>query len=40
MTLLQCSDGDDASTGVSYLELAEFIIRNGSQPEQDFTCKK
>jgi serine/threonine-protein kinase HipA len=35
MTLLQRSDGDDASTGASYLELAEFIIRNGSQPNQD-----
>lgn len=35
MTLLQRLDGDDASTGASYLELAEFIIRNGSQPDQD-----
>ncbi len=35
MTLLQRSDGDDASTGVSYLELAEFIARYGSQPDQD-----
>lgn len=35
MTLLQRSDGDDASTGASYLELAEFIIRYGSQPDQD-----
>jgi len=35
MTLLQRSDGDDASTGASYLELAEFIIRNGSQPDND-----
>ncbi len=35
MTLLHRSDGDDASTGTSYLELAEFIIRHGAQPEQD-----
>jgi serine/threonine-protein kinase HipA len=35
MTLLQRSDGDDASTGVSYLELAEFIVQKGAQPEQD-----
>lgn len=35
MTLLQHSDGDDASTGVSYLELAEFIIRQGAQPNTD-----
>jgi serine/threonine-protein kinase HipA len=35
MTLLQRKDGDDASTGVSYLELAEFIIQQGSQVLQD-----
>lgn len=35
MTLLQRSDGDDASKGVSYLELAEFIMQQGGQPEQD-----
>jgi len=35
MTLLQRSDGDDASNGASYLELAEFIIRQGSQAMQD-----
>lgn len=35
MTLLQRTDGDDASTGASYLELAEFIIRSGAQPERD-----
>lgn len=35
MTLLQRSDGDDASTGASYLELAEFIIRQGSEVERD-----
>lgn len=35
MTLLQYKDGDNASTGASYLELAEFIMRQGSQPTQD-----
>lgn len=35
MTLLQRADGDDASTGASYLELAEFIMQQGSQPTQD-----
>lgn len=35
MTLLQRSDGDDASNGASYLELAEFIMRNGALPAQD-----
>lgn len=35
MTLLQRSDGDDASNGASYLELAEFIARHGTQPDQD-----
>lgn len=35
MTMLQRSDGDDASTGASYLELAEFIIQRGAQPTQD-----
>ena len=35
MTLLQRTDGDDASTGASYLELAEFIIHSGAQPERD-----
>lgn len=35
MTLLQRIDGDDASRGVSYLELAEFIIRQGAKPDQD-----
>jgi serine/threonine-protein kinase HipA len=28
-------DGDNASTGVSYLELAEFITQQGAKPEQD-----
>jgi serine/threonine-protein kinase HipA len=35
MTLLQHSDGDDASKGASYLELAEFIMQQGAQPKQD-----
>lgn len=35
MTLLQRSDGDDASNGASYLELAEFIAQYGVQPDQD-----
>lgn len=35
MTLLQQSDGDDATMGVSYLELAQFIMQAGSQPAQD-----
>ena len=35
MTLLQRSDGDDAASGVSYLELAELIIKSGSQTAPD-----
>src|SRR3990167_2997332 len=35
MTLLQHSDGDDYSKGVSYLELAEFIMHYGAQPNAD-----
>lgn len=35
MTLLQRSDGDDSSSGASYLEIAEFIIQQGAQPAQD-----
>jgi len=35
LTLLQRTDGDDASKGASYLELAEFITRQGAQPDQD-----
>jgi serine/threonine-protein kinase HipA len=34
-TMLQRSDGDDASQGVSYLELANFILQQGAQPEKD-----
>jgi serine/threonine-protein kinase HipA len=35
MTLLGYSDGADASTGASYLEIAEFIARSGSRPDAD-----
>ncbi len=35
MTLLQRTDGDDAAKGTSYLELAEFIIQQGAQPDRD-----
>lgn len=35
MTLLQYKDGDDASIGASYLELAEFIMQHGENPTQD-----
>ncbi len=34
-TLLKRSDGDDASKGLSYLELAEFIMQRGAKPTQD-----
>lgn len=35
MTLTGHGDGDDASTGASYLELAEVLINQGSQPNED-----
>lgn len=35
MTMTGRTDGDDASTGASYLELAEALMRHGSQPNQD-----
>jgi serine/threonine-protein kinase HipA len=35
MTLLGYTDGTDYNDGVSYLDLAEFIIRNGAQVDQD-----
>ncbi|OGT60937.1 MAG: toxin HipA [Gammaproteobacteria bacterium RIFCSPHIGHO2_12_FULL_45_12] len=35
MTLLQRTDGDDASTGASYIELAAFIIRQGANVAED-----
>lgn len=35
MTLLQRSDGDDASKGASYLELVDFLIKQGSSTSKD-----
>jgi serine/threonine-protein kinase HipA len=35
MTLLGLTDGQDGSTGVSYLHLAEFIQRHGARPNSD-----
>lgn len=35
MTLLGYSDGANAAAGVSYLQLAEFIMRHGAAPDQD-----
>lgn len=35
MTLLQRFDGDDAGKGASYLELAEFIMRQGARSSHD-----
>jgi len=35
LTLLERSDGDDASTGASYLELAEVLVQYGSRTNQD-----
>ncbi|CAI0993304.1 type II toxin-antitoxin system HipA family toxin [Serratia quinivorans] len=35
MTMTRHQDGDDASTGVSYLELAEVLITQGSQTNTD-----
>lgn len=35
MTLLQRQDGDDATLGVSYLHLAEFLMREGADPVRD-----
>ena len=35
MTLLGYADGADAAVGVSYLELAEFIMRNGAAVAED-----
>jgi serine/threonine-protein kinase HipA len=35
ITLLQHTDGDDATSGASYLELAEFLIQLGSQVSRD-----
>ncbi|MBA2654365.1 MAG: type II toxin-antitoxin system HipA family toxin [Gammaproteobacteria bacterium] len=35
LTLLQRRDGHDAALGASYLELAEFLIQNGSHAKKD-----
>ncbi len=35
MTLLGYTDGTDASSGVSYLELVDFITKHGASPEND-----
>ncbi len=35
MTLTGHQDGEDASTGVSYLELADVLIRHGAQTNTD-----
>ncbi|MBV7531360.1 type II toxin-antitoxin system HipA family toxin [Chitinophaga sp. sic0106] len=35
MTMLGYSDGADYTTGVSYLELAEFLIKNGAKVDED-----
>lgn len=35
MTMTRHQDGDDASNGVSYLELADVLIRQGAQTRQD-----
>ena len=35
MTLTGRADGDDASSGASYLELAEVLMRNGSNTDRD-----
>lgn len=35
MTLLGHSDGDDAASGVSYLEMAEFLMQHGAQAKED-----
>ena len=35
MTMLGKQDGDGADTGVSYLDLADFLVRDGAQVGQD-----
>jgi serine/threonine-protein kinase HipA len=35
MTMTEHTDGDDASTGASYLEIANVLIRHGSSPNED-----
>jgi serine/threonine-protein kinase HipA len=35
MTLLNCADGNNHEDGISYLEIAEFILQNGSNALSD-----
>lgn len=35
MTLLGKKDGDSGDTGISYLDLADFPVRNGAQVNED-----
>lgn len=35
MTMLGYTDGTDYQDGASYLEIAEFLMRNGSNPDED-----
>lgn len=35
MTMLGYTDGTDAAAGAGYLEIAEFLIRNGADPDED-----
>ncbi len=35
MTMLGYSDGTDEAAGVSYLEIAEFLVRHGAAPDED-----
>ena len=35
LTLLNRTDGDDASSGASYLEMAELLIKQGARPDAD-----
>lgn len=37
MTLLNKKDGDGAEEGVSYIDLADFLIQNGSQVSKDLS---
>jgi serine/threonine-protein kinase HipA len=37
MTLLGHRDGSDFTTGISYMEIAEFILAFGAQPDKDLT---
>lgn len=35
LTMLGYSDGADAAAGASYLELAEFLMQHGAEPDED-----